>query len=139
MRFTEQSRPPGKQMPAFSFKQSQRRKTWSLPRCLMELPPEVPSTSFQSRVLLASFSWKDSHKKQGRFFFVPKKKKKSCFPTLRLVHKKAVDFGGGRFCCWPPYRKLASAWLVCFSSEGFSVCKHVIANKRLTSSFAVEP
>lgn len=68
MRFTKQSRPPRRQRPACGFKHSQKRKAQPLPKCLMELPPHVPSTSFQSRCLLANFSWRKSSQKQGMFF-----------------------------------------------------------------------
>lgn len=98
MGFTKQSRPPEKQMPRQGYKPCRRRRgrslpRWSLPRCLRELPPHAPSTSFQSRLLLSSFSWRDNSKKKGMFYclFVFKE---SCFPALLLVPGKAVDFGG---------------------------------------------
>lgn len=73
MAFSKQSRPPGKQTPGQGCKPSRRHRAWplprgSLPRCLRELTPYVPSTSFQSRLLLTSFSWRDNSKKQGMFF-----------------------------------------------------------------------
>lgn len=110
MAFSKPSRPPGRQMPRQGCKPSQRRRAWSLPRwslprCLRELPPHIPSTSFQSRLLLTSFSWRDNSKKQGMFFF-----KESCFPMLWLGFLRMLWISGPQgsgYQWWPPCGNLA--------------------------------
>lgn len=109
MRVTKQSRPPGKWVPVRSFKRSQRRKAWSHPTDLMELPPEVSSTSFQTRVLLASFSWKDSSKKQRMLFRIIL----SNFIAGGFQGGRVEDFVvGGRIEIWPPIVGLFFLWRV---------------------------
>lgn len=96
-------------MPVHSFKRSQRRKAWSHPTGLMELSPEVSSTSFQTTVFLASFSWKDNSRKQRML--------------LRIILSNFIagGFQGGRvenfvvgvrIEIWPPLVGLFFPWRV---------------------------
>lgn len=108
MAFSKQSRPPGKQMTGQGCKPSRRRRAWplprgSLPRCLRELPPYVPSTSFQSRLLLTSFSWRDNSKKQGMFFFKNRVFQLCCW----FLRKLWISGAQSTSCWWPPCGNLA--------------------------------
>lgn len=109
-------------MPVRSFKRSQRGKAWSHPTGLMELSPEVSNTSFQTTVFLASFSWKDSSRKQRMLF------------RIILSNFIAGGFQGGRedfvvgvrMEIWPPIVGLFFPWRVLGVQ---------CTNKHLTSSF----